>query len=82
MQFATENTVIRPEGRLEILSKQEVAKLLDTSQRGLHTTFRNCTLAVMNSGNELDSGKELLERYAASSCNLAMHRRARSSMAK
>lgn len=61
--FVTQNAVIRPEGRLEILSKQEVAKLLDTSQRGLHTAFRNCTLAVMNSGNELDSGKELLERY-------------------
>lgn len=63
MDFPTENTIIRPEGRLEILSKQEVSKLLDTSQRGLHTTFRHCTLAVLNSGNELDSGKELLERY-------------------
>jgi len=54
---------IRPSGRLELLSKLEVAKLLDTSQRGLHTVFRNCTLAVLSSGNDLDSGKELLERY-------------------
>ncbi|NQD36770.1 LOG family protein [Permianibacter sp. IMCC34836] len=61
--YATVNASIRPKGRLELLSKLEIDKLLDTSQRGLHTVFRNCTLAVLSSGNDLDSGKELLERY-------------------
>jgi len=52
-----------PEGRLEVLSRLEVSKLLDTSRGGLHELFRNCSLAVLNCGNELDDGKELLERY-------------------
>ncbi len=55
--------VIFPEGRLEVLSQVEVSKLLDTSQGGLYTLFRNCSLAVLNSGSYLDDGKELLERY-------------------
>jgi len=52
-----------PEGRLEVLSRLEVSKLLDTSRGGLHQLFRNCSLAVLNCGNTLDDGKELLERY-------------------
>ena len=52
-----------PEGRLDVLSRLEVSKLLDTSRGGLHELFRNCSLAVLNSGNEMDDGKELLERY-------------------
>lgn len=61
--YASVNTIIRPRGRLELLSKLEISKLVDTSQHGLHHVFRNCTLAVLSSGNDLDSGKELLERY-------------------
>ena len=61
--YPTTNASIRPRGRLELLSRLEVERLLDTSQRGLHSVFRNCTLAVLSSGNGLDSGKELLERY-------------------
>jgi predicted Rossmann-fold nucleotide-binding protein len=57
------DTLISPEGRLEVLSKAEVAKLLDTSQGGLYQLFRKCALAVLNSGSDIDDGKELLERY-------------------
>src|SRR4051812_45119948 len=57
------DTLISPEGRLEVLSKAEVAKLLDTSQGGLYKIFRNCSLAVLNCGSTIDDGKELLERY-------------------
>lgn len=57
------DAVISPEGRLEVLSQVEVSKLLDTSQGGLYKLFRNCSLAVLNSGNYLDDGKELLERF-------------------
>ncbi len=63
MEHHVVDTQISPEGRLDILSKAEVAKLLDTSQGGLYSMFRNCSLAVLNSGNSLDDGKELLERY-------------------
>ena len=54
---------ISTDGLLDILSKSEVARLLDTSQGGLYRLFRNCSLAVLNSGSYLDDGKELLERY-------------------
>jgi len=54
---------VAPEGRLEILSRSEVARLLDKSQSGLFEVFRSCSLAVLNCGNPLDDGKELLERY-------------------
>ena len=63
MIHATVDTQISPEGPLEILSRAEVSKLSDTSKGGLYETFRNCSLAVLNCGNDLDSGKELLERY-------------------
>ncbi len=54
---------ISPIGHMEVLSRLEVNKLLDTTQGGLYTLFRNCSLAVLNSGSTLDDGKELLERY-------------------
>jgi predicted Rossmann-fold nucleotide-binding protein len=57
------DTQISPEGRLDVLSKAEVNKLRDNSKGGLYEIFRNCSLAVLNCGNDLDDGKELLERY-------------------
>jgi predicted Rossmann-fold nucleotide-binding protein len=63
MKYDVVDSRILPEGRLDVLSRLEVGKLLDTSRGGLHELFRNCSLAVLNSGNEMDDGKELLERY-------------------
>ncbi|RJG06328.1 LOG family protein [Noviherbaspirillum cavernae] len=63
MEYAVVDAQISPEGRLEVLSKSEVSKLLDTTQGGLYNIFRNCSLAVLNCGNAMDDGKELLERY-------------------
>ncbi|MEN9867079.1 MAG: hypothetical protein RL748_2669 [Pseudomonadota bacterium] len=63
MNYDVVDTLIAPEGRLDILSKAEVNKLLDTSQGGLYNIFRNCSLAVLNCGSTMDDGKELLERY-------------------
>ena len=57
------NTSIRPSDYLDVLSKSEVTKLLDGSQGGLFELFRNCSLAVLNCGNEMDDGKKLLELY-------------------
>jgi predicted Rossmann-fold nucleotide-binding protein len=63
MKYDVIDARISPAGHMEILSKVEVTELLDTSQGGLYTLFRNCSLAVLNSGSQLDDGKELLERY-------------------
>jgi len=64
---------ISPEGRLDVLSKAEINKLLDTSNGGLYTIFRHCSLAVLSCGSGLDEGKELLERYPDFSINI-IHR--------
>ena len=63
MKYDVIDARISPAGGMEVLSKAEVNKLLDTSQGGLYKLFRNCALAVLNSGSQLDDGKELLERY-------------------
>jgi len=63
MNHEVVDAVISPLGSLDILSKIEVNKLLDTSQGSLYELFRNCSLAVLNSGSTLDDGKKLLERY-------------------
>ncbi len=65
MEHDVVDTLISPEGQLEVLSKAEVNQLLDTSQGGLYNIFRNCALAVLNCGSTIDDGKELLERYAS-----------------
>lgn len=63
MEYEVIDTQITPEGRMEVLSKSEVGKLLDNSHGGLYQIFRSCALAVLNCGSGLDDGKELLERY-------------------
>ncbi|MEN6587438.1 MAG: nucleotide 5'-monophosphate nucleosidase PpnN [Sulfuricella sp.] len=63
MEYEVIDTQVSPTGRLEILSRTEAAKLLDIGHGGLHQLYRDCSLAVLNCGNELDDGKELLERY-------------------
>ena len=63
MKYDVTDAIITPKTHLNVLSKAEVNKLLDTSQGGLYKVFRNCSLAVLNSGSNLDDGKELLERY-------------------
>ena len=75
MQYAVVDAQISPTGRLEVLSRSEVASLLDHGHGGLHELFRNCSLAVLNCGNELDDGKELLERYKSFDIRMLMRER-------
>jgi len=63
MKYNVIDARVSPVGRLALLSKAEVAKLLDTSQGGLYKLLRSCALAVLNSGSKLDDGKELMDRY-------------------
>jgi hypothetical protein len=75
MDYDVVDTLISPEGRLEVLSKAEVAKLLDTSTGGLYDIFRSCALAVLNCGSSIDDGKELLERYKSFDIHIVQRER-------
>lgn len=63
MQYDVIDARISPNGNLDVLSRLEVGKLLNTSQGELYPLFRNSSLAVLNYGGHLDDGRELLERY-------------------
>ena len=54
---------VAPKGVLENLSQQEVAKLLDRGQGGLYPLFRQCALAVLNCGTQLDDARMIFEAY-------------------
>ncbi len=69
------DTLIAPEGRLEVLSKAEVAQLLDSGKGGLYNIFRNCALAVLNCGSTIDDGKELLDRFKSFDINILQRER-------
>jgi len=47
-----------------VLSQREVSSLLDSSQTGLYSLYRNCSLAVLNSGADVDDTRSLKEAYA------------------
>lgn len=63
MEYEVVDAQVSPTGRLEVLSRSEAAQLSNQGHGGLHELYRNCSLAVLSCGNELDDGKELLERY-------------------
>jgi hypothetical protein len=63
MEFEVIDAQVSPIGRMEVLSRAEAAALSDRGDEGLREIFRNCSLAVLNCGNETEDGKELLERY-------------------
>ncbi|MCW9010738.1 pyrimidine/purine nucleosidase domain-containing protein, partial [Marinobacter sp.] len=64
MTETTMNALVSPEGSLEILSNYEVNRLKDKSEGGLYRLFRQCALAVLNTGVETDDCKELMEAHA------------------
>ncbi|WP_299592329.1 nucleotide 5'-monophosphate nucleosidase PpnN [uncultured Microbulbifer sp.] len=55
---------VSPTGQFDILSKYEIHKLTRHSHGPHYQIFRNCSLAVLNCGNYMDDGKELLEKYS------------------
>ena len=54
---------IWPEKTLEILSPLEVQQLMAATDTALYQTFRRCTLAVLNTGSEIDDPREILRMY-------------------
>jgi hypothetical protein len=55
---------VTPDTSMHMLSQQEVEKLRETSEGGLHALFRNSALAVLTSGNDTDDTKAFFARYA------------------
>ncbi|SON50344.1 nucleotide 5'-monophosphate nucleosidase PpnN [Vibrio tapetis] len=56
-------THISPAGSMDLLSQIEVERLKKTASSDLYQLYRNCTLAVLNSGSHTDNSEELLEKY-------------------
>ncbi|MDR9498984.1 MAG: nucleotide 5'-monophosphate nucleosidase PpnN [Hydrogenovibrio sp.] len=56
-------TTIRPSGSLQILSYKEATQLCDQTQEGLNDLFRQCALAVLNTGLVDDNGLALIEAH-------------------
>ena len=53
---------VSPEGRLELLSQDEVSRLRDASHSDMYELLWRCAFAVLNSGIDIDDSKELMER--------------------
>src|SRR6266568_3501013 len=54
---------VAPKGSLDLLSQEEIAKLLDSGQGGLYPLFRKCALAVLNSGSDVDDTRVIFDKY-------------------
>ncbi len=54
---------IKPEQTMEVLSQLEVGRLIQIQEREIYDSFRRCALAVLNTGNETDDTREILEAY-------------------
>lgn len=61
---ATVTARIAPAAGLDVLSRQEVARLRDASSGGLHQLLRRCALAVLTQGHVSDDPRTVTELYA------------------
>ncbi|MCW8875768.1 MAG: nucleotide 5'-monophosphate nucleosidase PpnN [Kangiellaceae bacterium] len=57
------NASVTPRGSLEILSQLEVEKLKKVGENGLYALFRQCALAILNTGSDSDNAKTIMEAY-------------------
>lgn len=56
---------VGPRGSLELLSQREIDTLTDTAgQTRLYALFRQCALAVLNTGSESDDAAAIFETYS------------------
>jgi predicted Rossmann-fold nucleotide-binding protein len=59
----TVNARISPRGGLDILSRDEIARLRDASSGGLHELLRRCALAVLTVGSDSDDPRAAQLKY-------------------
>ena len=55
--------VVWPSGAMALLTQIEADRISLKSRGELYDLYRNCSLAVLNSGNLTDNSKELLDNY-------------------
>lgn len=68
-------THINPVGSMNLLSQVEVDHLKQSASGALYQLFRNCALAVLNSGTNTDDSKEIIDRYADFEINVIRRER-------
>ncbi|MDA0149300.1 nucleotide 5'-monophosphate nucleosidase PpnN [Vibrio sp. LaRot3] len=68
-------THISPAGSMDLLSQLEVERLKKTASSELYQLYRNCTLAVLNSGSHTDNSKELLDKHKSFDVNVMRRER-------
>ncbi|TDF39525.1 LOG family protein [Alteromonadaceae bacterium M269] len=66
---------VNPTGSMSQLSQLEVDKLKSTTKSELYTIFRNCALAVLNSGAEEDNFENIFSPYEDFEINLLRRER-------
>lgn len=54
---------LAPQGSMALLSQVEIERLQHTSNSPLYQLFRNCVLAVLNSGSYTDDSADIFEQY-------------------
>ena len=57
------STTISPEEVMGVLSQKEVHDLSQASSGKIHETLRQCTLAVLNCGSDIDDSRLVLEQF-------------------
>lgn len=62
-QQAKINASVTPKGSLEVLSQQEVENLKNLGENGLYPLFRQCALAILNTGSDSDDTKNIMQAY-------------------
>ena len=54
---------LNPVGNMNLLSQSEVDQLQHSATSKLHTLYRNCSLAVLNSGSNTDNATDIYDQY-------------------
>lgn len=67
--------VVWPSGAMALLTQLEADSISHTSRGELYQLYRNCSLAVLNSGNETDNSQELLEHFETFDLNVIRNER-------
>src|SRR5690606_7262360 len=62
-KLPTVDARIFPGGGLDVLSREEVARLRDASTGGMHELLRRCALAVLTTGSTSDDPRAARELY-------------------
>ncbi|WP_448249330.1 nucleotide 5'-monophosphate nucleosidase PpnN [Thalassotalea agariperforans] len=54
---------INPVGNMNLLSKLEIEQLQQSASSDLFTSYRNCSLAVLNAGSHTDNAEEIFNKF-------------------